>query len=208
MRKNSKKIYFIRHGQTDHNGVRIFQSDIAKLNDHGVSQAKSVARKIPNDIEAIVSSPLLRAQETAKIIADKSNSTVEILSSLTEFKNPPIIRGKSYDDVDVSKIYDDWCSELLENSSYNSSDTENYYDLIERAREVLDFLAKRKEESLVAVTHSELIRAILGVVLVGDKLTPELFDHFQAHIKVRNCVAVKLNIVGNRNKSNYQLIIE
>lgn len=207
MSKNIKKIFFIRHGQTDHNSARVFQSDTVGLNDYGVAQAKSVASKLVN-IEVVISSPLLRAQETAKIIAEKSNSSGETTDLLTEFKNPPNIRGKSYDDPDTANIYNGWCSGLLETKSYGLSDTENYYDLIIRAKKVLVYLTKREEDSIVAVTHSELIRAVLACVLIGDNITPKIFNDFQTRVKVRNCVAVKLDIIKADDIYSYKLIFE
>ena len=63
---------FIRHGQTDWNRDGLLQgsSDIP-LNDTGRAQARDALmtlRSLPWDV--VVSSPLLRARETAQIIAD------------------------------------------------------------------------------------------------------------------------------------------
>ena len=67
------KIYITRHGQTDWNAMRHIQgrTDIP-LNEEGRKQA-AIVRDGMKDIEldAIISSPLIRAQETADIINEE-----------------------------------------------------------------------------------------------------------------------------------------
>ena len=64
----------IRHGQTDWNADGLFQgSSDTPLNDTGRAQARAlveVLRESGVDWSAVVSSPLVRARETAEIIAD------------------------------------------------------------------------------------------------------------------------------------------
>jgi uncharacterized phosphatase len=71
MQNGSMTLAFIRHGQTDWNLADRLQgtSDIP-LNDTGRQQARdAVATLVGVDWEVIVSSPLIRARETASIIA-------------------------------------------------------------------------------------------------------------------------------------------
>lgn len=67
-------IYFVRHGLSEANVRRVFagQKDNSPLVDEGRKQAKDTAKKIKDEgieIHKIVSSPSLRAHETAQIIA-------------------------------------------------------------------------------------------------------------------------------------------
>ena len=66
------KIYVTRHGQTDYNKKRMMQgrSDIP-LNDVGIQQAKDRRASLGNiKFDAVYSSPLSRAVQTAEIIGD------------------------------------------------------------------------------------------------------------------------------------------
>ena len=66
-------IYLIRHGETDRNKARVLQgrSD-APLNETGIAQAKEAARFLKERgivFSRVFSSPLIRAVETARILA-------------------------------------------------------------------------------------------------------------------------------------------
>lgn len=66
-------VYLFRHGQTDYNKTGRFQGQSvdSPLNADGIAQAKLLARQtIHIHLDKIVSSPLLRARQTAEIICD------------------------------------------------------------------------------------------------------------------------------------------
>jgi len=80
------KIALVRHGQTDWNREEVFRGrvDIA-LNDVGIRQAEAVALRFKGmELEAIYSSPLKRALQTAKIIASLHNMKVEVDQNLSD----------------------------------------------------------------------------------------------------------------------------
>ena len=66
------KVYLVRHGQTDWNAARRIQGDTdIPLNERGRAVARATAegmRDIPVDV--MFSSPLIRAYETAQILAE------------------------------------------------------------------------------------------------------------------------------------------
>jgi uncharacterized phosphatase len=64
-------LYLVRHGETDWNRERRLQGSIdVPLNDDGRHQASRVAERLSVlSLDAVVSSPLARAHETAQIIA-------------------------------------------------------------------------------------------------------------------------------------------
>ncbi len=70
------KIILIRHGESEANANRIHQGQTIDtgLSKKGKEQAKKVAKRLVNEkIEAVYSSDLKRAMETAKFIADSHN---------------------------------------------------------------------------------------------------------------------------------------
>ena len=81
-----KPFYFIRHGETDWNcrGIHMGSQDIP-LNVLGIKQARSVALELKNiPIEYIATSPLIRARQTAQIIADSLDRPIIVIDDLKE----------------------------------------------------------------------------------------------------------------------------
>jgi len=79
-------IYLVRHGETEWNKLQLWQgnSDIP-LNEKGKEQAMALAKRFENhDIEAIYSSTLSRAFETAKIISKFHNIEPTAVDGLKE----------------------------------------------------------------------------------------------------------------------------
>ncbi len=75
-------LYLIRHGETDWNKEKRVQGrrDIP-MNSDGIDQIRQLADKLSNagiTVDAIISSPLIRAKETASIIADRIGFTGHI----------------------------------------------------------------------------------------------------------------------------------
>lgn len=71
-RPTTTKVVLVRHGETDWNVARRYQgtSDVP-LNETGRRQARLVAKAIGQDgWDVIISSPLSRAMDTARVIAD------------------------------------------------------------------------------------------------------------------------------------------
>ncbi len=79
-------IYLIRHGQTDWNKDHRFQGQVAtELNETGVRAAEKTRDALKAyPIDMILSSPLKRAVDTAKIIAEGINVPVVIEPELIE----------------------------------------------------------------------------------------------------------------------------
>ena len=83
---SNKPFYFLRHGQTDYNlQHKTMGSKDIPLNSTGLSQAIKVAQLLKNEpISTIVTSPLVRATKTAKIIAEYIKAPIIEISELKE----------------------------------------------------------------------------------------------------------------------------
>lgn len=70
-----RTIYIFRHGETDYNVQKRMQGYLdIPLNENGFTQARDLAEKLSDvRFDCIYSSPLSRAIETAKIVAQKDN---------------------------------------------------------------------------------------------------------------------------------------
>jgi broad specificity phosphatase PhoE len=101
-------LLFIRHGQTTWNVEHLLPGQIegVALNDTGRQQAGRLADALsPIPISAIISSPLERARDTAEIIAQGRNLTLEYDPDLMD-TNIGRWTGKKYDEL--SKNDPEW----------------------------------------------------------------------------------------------------
>lgn len=85
-------IYFIRHGESEANVRRVFagQKDNSPLTKKGIEQANIEGLKVKEmqlNIVKIISSPLIRALDTAKIVAEiiGYDKEIEIDPRITEY---------------------------------------------------------------------------------------------------------------------------
>lgn len=88
--------YFVRHGQTDWNLEHKIQGSIdIELNESGKKQAMEMQEKLKDvHFDAIFCSPLVRAKETAEIIAELHKDTPLIIADELRERNFGEFEGK------------------------------------------------------------------------------------------------------------------
>ena len=192
------KLYLVRHGQSNGNLSKRHQHSDTPLSDLGKQQAKELAKRfatIPIDI--ILTSHYDRARETAEIVATSIDRIVETNELLCEIKRPSEIEGKLTSDplaVDIK----DKIKANIHNSNWHYSDEENVFDLIARAKDFLLSQESRKETSILAVSHGRIIEAIVGTVVLGDALTPLIFDQIKDSMYLSNTGITVLEKTDNQ----------
>jgi broad specificity phosphatase PhoE len=79
------RLLLVRHGETDHNrgGLTLGRHDVP-LNERGRAQAEALARSFTDPPDAIYSSPLVRARETAGAIQRYTGVAFHVDGSLVE----------------------------------------------------------------------------------------------------------------------------
>ena len=100
-------IYIVRHGQSVANAQGRYGMD-SDLTETGRAQAKELAEKFKDlHFDAILSSPLKRAHETAQIIAAEHNLVVNTKEALRERKEGAI-DGRLYEEMreELKDLYD------------------------------------------------------------------------------------------------------
>lgn len=97
--------YFVRHGQTDWNNEhKIMGSTDIPLNAVGLEQARVVAKNVAHlEISHIVSSPLKRAVQTAKVIAVAMKKPVIVVDGFKEC-SVGVLEGRCKKDAGVYEL--------------------------------------------------------------------------------------------------------
>lgn len=160
-----KHFYLFRHGETDLNAEKRFQGQSCNigLNEGGRQQAAAFADTLKNkNIEVVVSSPLLRAWETAEIIAGKLGVPLEINRHFIE-GNFGEIEGKRREELtlDEMKIFTDWVKLDPQLSDIRFKGGESKSQMQNRAIAGLKALIKQPYQNFAISTHSAVLRVIL-----------------------------------------------
>lgn len=181
-----KKVYFIRHGESEFNVKSLIQHHDVDLTDEGVKQAEFVARRFESiPIDVIVASPMLRTKNTAEIINDKLKKEIVYDESFLERKRPTEFEGLHYEDENWQKV-DIKIKENFDNPDWRYSDEENHHDLVKRANAAINFLENLDKDNVLVVTHGMILRYIIAAMVFKEKLTAQIFIPFYKFFKTKN----------------------
>jgi broad specificity phosphatase PhoE len=156
----------VRHGETEWNAREIFRGrrDVG-LNEMGVKQAELLGDYLRDlKVEAIYSSPLKRALDTAKSIARHHGLDVKVAPGLIDF-NYGAWEGLTHQDVKrrYGVLYERW---LKEPHLVKIPDGESLGTVRERARNVVDKTALKHTGTAVLVSH-RVVNKVLICSLLG-----------------------------------------
>jgi probable phosphoglycerate mutase len=182
-----KVIYLVRHGESETNAGTVYLGPDSSLTERGKIQAETIAERAANlDVDVIISSTMLRAQQTADAIARRTGKPVEYSDLLRERSHPSSHTGKPKTDPEPLR-YEREFFEKLHDPSWRFEDAENFPDLSARANNALRYLAERPEEHILVTTHGLFMRILLGRALFGDQLTGEIGERFVKTLMTENC---------------------
>jgi len=156
----------IRHGQTDWNLARRIQgSTDIPLNATGREDAVQAAERLASGTHhAVYTSPLLRAKETAEIIADRLG--LEIAGVVPDIREREFGDGEGMLVEDYIGTYGDWHAEVPGSESLQAVGERAITALHAIAREARQRSAPQAESVLV-VAHGGVIRAVIDHVSGG-----------------------------------------
>lgn len=152
------RLYIVRHGETFENRAQVLQGQSHNsLSDIGKAQAQALANRFCADhIDAVYSSDLARAVETARAIAVATALQVTPLEGLRE-RNYGAFQGRSPRDYEAA-VRNSIDSEKL----FRPEGGETLQEMEDRVATILQaVISKHPKESVVIVSHSGPIRLML-----------------------------------------------
>lgn len=183
-------LYLIRHGRQNSTLCNV---DVP-LAEEGKMQGDLLGKRLEKyHIDAIYSSDLLRAIETAKIINKHLGVTHVIKKELREISFGQLT-GKSNDDI--QKEFANFFREqdkLINDIPYPGG--ENGEDVCNRMYPVIQNIAKSEYKNVVIVTHGNAIRAILTKILGIEYSKKPLFAN-----TLENCSITQLKYVRRKDR--------
>lgn len=161
---------FTRHGESVVNRTRTISnsvSDVAPLTERGKDQAKEFLGKIQNrGVIAIYTSPLMRARETAQIVAEGFRLAVETMDGLRE-PYCGIVEGRNDEEA--------WKMHFAQEQAWRAGEFdyhipggESFNDIRNRFLPAVEQIFSRHRDtagSVVIVSHGSVLCNMLPLIL-------------------------------------------
>ena len=163
------KLYFVRHGESIANLLREFSNSGIKhpLTERGVEQARTLAQKlsgIPFDV--IYSSPVLRAMQTAQVVAEQLHVPVVVTEALREWSVGIYEGTTDPEGWDLHrKVQEDWYFHNKPESKMPGG--ESFHEIRDRFIPFIENLVqknKNTDRNILCVAHGGIYTAVLPVL--------------------------------------------
>lgn len=157
----STTIIFVRHGESEGNRTDKFCGILdMPLSEMGKMQAEKTAKFLDKyNIDAIYSSELNRACDTAKIIAKRQNLPVFAMELLREI-NGGEFEGLGYEEIKnrYPQEYNMWMNDM---GNCICPKGESVRDVATRAKDALEIiLQKHSDQTVLVVSHGLMLRVM------------------------------------------------
>ncbi len=158
------KLILIRHGQTAANLKKQYQGHLDFcLDETGLKQAQALAQELPKlyQIEAIITSPLQRAVQTANEIAKPFGLEPQTHEGLKEL-DFGIWDGLTYNEIALKYPISKW----IENpASYNIPNGELWANFSGRIRQAFKEITALPYKTIAVISHAGVIRNHLSGIM-------------------------------------------
>lgn len=145
--------------------------DSSPLSEKGREQARQIAERSSRlSLEALVSSTMPRASETAAIISETVRLPVAYSDLFVERKRPAAQQGLIRTNPEAEEM-DRGNIRSSSESGYRYADEENFDDLTIRSEKALQYLEHHQSRSILVVTHGLFLRVLLAKAIYGTDLT-------------------------------------
>lgn len=193
-----KRVRLIRHAQSAANaGLITTDPESIPLTDTGRRQAQALADSLISAPDLIISSPFVRAKDTALPTALRFPGVPVEWWPVEEFTylSPGRFAGSTQAD---RKPMADAYWQLANQSTSDGPGAESFEALLGRARDMLERLAACNAQHILVFSHGQFIRAVAWFIQHGERGgRPELMRRFRAleiETPLVNCAGYELTL--------------
>lgn len=161
------RIYFVRHGETVWNTLKIFQGrSNSPLTEVGVEQAKKLSQYLKDiDFKKVYSSPQDRALQTTKLLLGDKNMEITTIDEFQEI-NMGKVEGIPREEFEKNypiEYHNFWNNALDYNpSAYNG---ESYEEILHRVKLGLEkLIIENNDGNILVISHGVTLKAIFNVI--------------------------------------------
>ena len=185
-----KKVYFVRHGESEGNAEGVFKDPQAELIEIGHKQAEKLAARCKTlNLEVVIASPNRRAIQTGEYIAKQGNIALESDASFAATKYASKMLGKSKTGPEAEEYTKILREMFAKNPDERYEDSENFIDLKNRFEAGFNNLASRSEQTIMVVTHQSILQSLMVHALLEGRQT------IDQHVSTKKTLA-KLDHLG------------
>jgi broad specificity phosphatase PhoE len=164
-------IWFIRHGESESNaGMPTASAASPSLTDRGKLQASFIAKYIPRKPDLIVSSPYVRALESAQALLDRFPSTPLEIWPVQEFT---YLSSLQYLNTTVSErraaANKYWMK--ADPNYWDGPESETFNQMITRIEKTISNINDCHQDFILIYSHGWFIRALLWYLIINEKST-------------------------------------
>jgi probable phosphoglycerate mutase len=193
-----KRVYFVRHGQTNANVNAVWQDHSEKLSVAGELQAIKLAERVQNiDFDEMFISDYVRTQQTAKPILELKPVPFTLSPLLREEKIPTSWVGKDELDERGTEFAENMI-EYANNIDWRIEDAENTDDIYNRIEGTLKMLENSTSQNILVVSHGNFLKQLVGYVLLGGQGSKKEVASFKRTFKSTNTGISILVLQDNR----------
>ena len=164
------KLYLVRHGQTDANanGVIVGNRLDSPLNQEGRRQVLELALSLEKDFEALFSSTMARALQTADIISGHLGLKPIMLREELVERDDGSLTGRVWEEF--KKEHPGFASKWENEMEIDFTDFggESIEDVRKRLMFFLSDIKKLNHKKVMAVSHGGLISVMYGLTMPKD----------------------------------------
>lgn len=186
----ARAVTLVRHGQTGRSATSTYSGRLdVPLTELGREQAQRTARALAGSgIDAVVTSPLQRARDTAQAIADAAGVPLRVDERLTEVDYGPFEGlDRAGASAQLGAVFDAWRADPF---GMPVPGMEPLGDALQRARAATRELLAAHDHPVV-VGHQGILRVVL--VALGE-IAPG--DYFSTRLREAEPIAVEHPAVG------------
>lgn len=186
-----KKVWLIRHGESIANAGAATEDHITiPLSPVGEEQAKRVSLSFQEAPTLIVTSPFLRAQQTAEPTLKRFSNVRHEVWSVEEFTYlaPETCVGTTADER-RERVNEYW--ERLDPDYVDGEGAESFTMLLSRAQTAIDRLSRLESGFIVMFTHAQFMRAMWVLNIAHGEDAKSLMSRFRELPRFNNCEIIK-----------------
>lgn len=177
-----KRIYLVRHGQTNYNEAGLVQDDSSYLTELGKRQARQIGARLQKlDFEHLIASDYKRASETAEIVGEMVEKKPQLSPLFREVRRPSALFHTPHVEDGYRQFLAAEIASFDQDENWRHSDEENFTDVQKRVVEAFDFL-ETLEGDVAVVSHGHFIRRLVANVATKGNLTgpvwKDMYDAF------------------------------